>query len=265
MLAASVENDCKIVKNIKRMKKNIYLFIGLILLVSCDKNEFNEQIRDANELLEMVYDENYRYPIGFYHEKNLIGSTYYENTVSVKPISEREHIWIELHTTSKEEARSWSNLSNEYSSVNRNLIRENETEKYFEFARVNDLYENDILLSRVHCSDYFIPLFDRFKDVYTIGIYNGNITENKVKEFVEYLWDCGTLSIYDKVVESKVYEKGGKFEQYIQSLKIVYGDFGLYDMIYVYDNKFNLDKETRVLTLERELIKEIKGNYHEGW
>jgi len=45
------------------------------------------------------------------------GSSYYENTVSIKPTSEREHIWIELCTDDKNEALLWSNNPNEYSSV----------------------------------------------------------------------------------------------------------------------------------------------------
>lgn len=219
---------------------------------------------DDNKLLELAYDKSYKYPAGFYHEKNLTGSRYYENTVSTKPTRDRKSIWIELHTTDKEEAKNWSNLSNEYSSVNRILTRENETDKYFEFVRVNEVRDTDILLSRVHRSDYFIPLFDRFAKTETIGIYNGNISLSKVKECVEYLLDCGTLSIIDKVVESKISEKGNKYEHYIQTLRIVYGDWGLYDMIYIYDNTFEFDKETKILKLvEQKLVKEIKGNYNE--
>jgi hypothetical protein len=135
--------------------------------------------------------------------------------------------------------------------------------------------ERDVLLSRVHKSDYFIPLYDKFNFCYsfdrfvenkTIGTYNGAMLSSKIQEFIEYLWDNGLFGIPDKVVESKISEKGNKYEHYIQSLQITYGDFGLYDMIYVYDNKFELDKDSKVLTLvERKVIKEIQGNYHEGW
>ncbi|WP_157972163.1 hypothetical protein [Pleomorphovibrio marinus] len=86
-----------------------------------------------------------------------------------------------------------------------------------------------------------------------------------MKELIEYLWGCGTLGIYDKVVESKITESENGFEHYIQSLKTVYGDFGIHDKIYVYDNTFLLDKLTKILTVSGEQRKKIEGNYHEGW
>ena len=246
------------------MTKYILILIGFVFLISCDKDNTIDSTPD-DRLLELVYDKSYQYPDGFYHETNLIGYVYYENTVSIKPTNERENIWIELNTNDKEQAKTWSNLSNEYSSVDREIVKENETEKYFEIVRVNILNENDKLLSRVHRSDYFVSLHDKFTNIDTIGVYNGDLSSDSTKELIEYLWSCGTLSIYDKVVESKTTDKGDNFEHYIQSLKIVYGDFGLHDMIYVYDNKFILDKASKILTIKRELIKEIEGNYHEGW
>ena len=232
---------------------------------------------DDDFLLRLAYDRNYRFPVGFYYEKDLIGSRYYENTVSVSPTNQRDRVWIELHTNDKEEARTWSNLSNEYSSVNRILVSESVTEKYFEFVRVNEVRETDVLLSRVHRSDYFIPLFDKFKyslpilfgehiKDFTFGVYKGIVTLDKIKELTEYLWDCYSFSISDsKVVKSKIYEKKDRFEHRIQSLTIAHGDWGLHDIIYVYDNVFSLDKETRILKLaERKLIREIQGNYNAG-
>lgn len=207
----------------------------------------------------LVYDSSYLYPKGFYHESNLNGSVYYENTVSVKPTEERENIWIELNTDDMEQARAWSSLSNDYSSVDREIVDEKETEKYFEIVRVNMQSDSDTLLSRVHRSDYFISLHDKFTDIDTVGIYTGELSISEVKEMIEYLWDCGTIGLYDKVVASKISPSENKFEHYIQSLYVVYGDFGIKDLIYVYDNHFQLDKSNRILTVNRELIKEIEG------
>ena len=131
--------------------------------------------------------------------------------------------------------------------------------------------EKDVLLSRVHRSDYFIPfdefqfwwILDKLIENKTIGTYYGEITLNKVKEFVEYLWVRGIWNSDSKVIKSKISEKNDKFEHHIQSLIIVGGDWGLHDSIYVFDNKFVLDKKTKTLTLvERKLVKEIKGNYN---
>jgi len=251
-------------------KMCISLFIALALFVSCDKNELSEPDEPPNdELLEWAYDKNYRYPVGFFLEQGLLGSTYYENSVSVN----KQSPWVEFHTTNKNEARNWSNISNENSSVNRKIVQENETEKFFEFVRVNVVNENDVLLSRVHKSDYFIPYdgfrffgsFETLVENKTIGTYYGMVTLDKVKEFIEYLWVRGIWNSDSKVIESKISEKNDKFEHHIQSLLIVYGDWGLHDKIYVFNNKFAIDKKAKVFTLvERKLVKEIEGNYNAG-
>lgn len=246
------------------MNKTILLILGLTLIIACEKDDNIETLSD-DKLLELAYSKDYFYSEDFYFEKDLDGYVYYENTVSIKPTAERESIWIELSTNEKPQAKKWSDLSNDYSSVNRELILENETKKYYEFKRVNVENENDILLSRVHKSDYFISLYDRFTEIDTIGIYNGEVTTSEIKELIEYLWSCGTLGFTYKVVESRITDKDDSFEQYIQSLKIVYGDWGLNDWIYVYDNTFSFNKSTKLLTIKTELIKEIQGDYNEGW
>ena len=142
---------------------------------------------------------------------------------------------------------------------------ENETDKYFEFVRVNIQNEKDKILSRIHRADYFISHYDKFTDIDVVGIFNGDLSLSNTKELIEYLWSCGTLGLHDKVVESKITEKKNIFEYHVQSLRIVYGDFGLHDVIYVYDNYFHLDISTKILTVNREQIKEIEGNYNEGW
>lgn len=240
------------------MRKYLLLLIGFSFIISCDKDDTTDSIPE-DKFLELVYDNSYLYPEGFYHGSNLIGNVYYENTVSIKPTNERAHIWIELNTNDMEQAKTWSDLSNEYSSVERELVDKKETEKYFEFVRVNVQNHNDTLLSRVHRSDYFTSLHDKFTDIETVGIYNGELSIDEVKEMIEYLWDCRTIGLYDKVVESIISESENKFEYYIQSLYVVYGDFGIKDMIYVYDNHFQLDKSNRILTVNRELIKEMEG------
>ena len=246
------------------MKKHILIFLALLIMIACEKDDQIESIAD-DKLIELAYDKDYFYPDGFYYEKNLIGSTYYENTISIKPTGERENIWIELNTTEKTQAKTWSDLSNEYSSVNRPITQENETEKYFEFKRVNIENDNDILLSRIHKTSYFICQHNRFTNIDTVGIYKGELNATEVKEFIEYLWSCGTLGVYDKVVKSEISDNVNHFKHYIQSLRLVYGDWGLHDMISVYDYSFLLDKSNGLLTVEFEKTKEIQGNYNEGW
>ena len=241
------------------MKSHLIAILTLVLLVSCDKDDIN-RTDEENRILELAYNRDYLYPEGFNQEIISEGTAYYENTVSIKPIYEREHIWIELSTNDKNEALLWSNNSNDYSSVNREIISERETEKYFEFKRQNVEYENDILLSRIHKTSYFQPKLDKFQEPDTIGVYNGELSENNVNELVEYLWSCGSIGLgHSKVIESQIMEYNDYYEQYIQSIKIVYGDWGIRDYIYVYDNYFKMNKTDRTLILETNEINTIEG------
>jgi hypothetical protein len=241
---------------------NPFLFAVLLLVVttSCDKVKVI-RTPEEEQILEKAYSEDYTYPVGFYHEINNAGLPYYENTVSIRPLSERDHIWIELSTIDKTEARLWSDKTNENNSVNRDVVLENESEKYFQFKRVSPTNPSDILYSRVHKTSYFQPTLNKFSVSDTIvGKYNGELTLNNVKELVEYLWSCGTMDAnYTKVITSELQEFGDRFESYVQSILIVYGDFGLHDEIEVYDNHIILGKAVRELFIKTKKTKTITG------
>ena len=241
---------------------NPFLFAVLLLVVttSCDKVKVI-RTPEEEQILEKAYSEDYTYPVGFYHEINNAGLPYYENTVSIRPLSERDHIWIELSTIDKTEARLWSDKTNENNSVNRDVVLENESEKYFQFKRVSPTNPRDILYSRVHKTSYFQPTLNKFSVSDTIvGKYNGELTLNNVKELVEYLWSCGTMDAnYTKVITSELQEFGDRFESYVQSILIVYGDFGLHDEIEVYDNHIILGKAVRELFIKTKKTKTITG------
>jgi len=239
--------------------KSIYIFIILgiyFFWISCE----DKPDSTTDSILEMAYSRDYCYPSDFYCEIIDCGSIYYENTVSIKPINKREYIWIELSTNDLNLARNWSELSNQYSSVNRNLITEKETEKYFEFKRINPNNTNDIVLSRVHKDNYYRPLMDKFKFVDTIGQFNkSNFQKSEVKELIEYLWSSGSIEFPSKVIESKINENTLYFEHFIKSITVVYGDWDLNDYIYVYANNFYINKTNGIITLKKTLIKKIIG------
>jgi hypothetical protein len=239
------------------MKNLLMIMFLFLLLVGCDKDIVDRSEEDKR-ILDLAYNKDYVYPDGFYNKD---GFGYYENTVSIKPVSEREPVWIELSTNDKNEALLWSNLSNEYSSVDREIISERENEKYFEFKRRNVKNERDIILSRVHKSSYFQPKLDKFLESDTVGIYRGELSETEFDELVEYLWSCGSMGLgHTKVIESQSKEYDDYFEQYIQSIKIIYGDFNINDYIYVYDNYFKMKKSDRTLIMETHKVKSIEGN-----
>ena len=241
------------------MKKIYYLIAGFIFFgISCDRKE--NTINPNDTIIDLAYSTSYYYPTGFYHESIDSGSVYYENTVSITPIDKREDIWIDLNTTDINQAKKWSDLSNQYSSVIRQIIKELSTDKYFEFVRVSTANSKDILLSRVHNSNYFIPLLDKFKMIDTVGQFKKtNFQKTDVKELIEYLWSSGVIGYSDKVSESNIIENIDNYEQLIKSISIIYGDFGLNDYIYLYDNRFIINKQNGLITMTKVQKDLIKG------
>lgn len=133
------------------MKNYFLIFISCLFMLSCKKDAPIEPVQ-KDKYFELAYDQTFRFPDGFNIEKDLMGSRYYLNTVSIKAENRQENSWLELNTNDLEQAKTWSDISDEHSSVHREIIKENHTERYFEFVRA---INNDIILSRVHRSDYF--------------------------------------------------------------------------------------------------------------
>lgn len=250
------------INRIKRIKPFLFIILFIIVIAGCEDDK-NNVIRSPEEeqILELAYDRGYNYPDGFYHEADEIGSVYYDNTLSIRPLSEREHIWIELNTDDKNEARLWSDKTNEYYSVDRDVVLENETEKYFQFKRVSPANNSDVIYSRIHKASYFQPALNKFSvSDSLVGKYSGELSLVDVKELVEYLWSCGTMDVtYSKVITSEIHEFSDRFESDIQSILIVYGDFGLNDEIRVYDNRIILNKSDRELVVKTQKTKSITG------
>jgi len=249
-------------KRINRVILLHFIFLFMLVIAGCEDDDKNViRTPEEEQILRLSYDPGYKYPDGFYQEVIETGSIYYDNTLSITPLSEREHIWIELNTNDKNEARLWSDKTNENSSVNREVVLESETEKCFQFKRVSPTNARDILYSRVHKTSYFQPTLNKFSVVDSIvGKYNGGLTLNDVKELVEYLWSCGTMDAnYTKVITSEIKEFNDHFEYYVQSILIVYGDFGLHDEIGVYDNHIILSKADRELYIKTKKTKTITG------
>jgi len=239
------------------------LLAFFLLISSCIKEKANQVLvtnrtPEENKIIQLADNQNYRYPDGF----NITNVGYYENTISVTRLSERKNSWHELSTNDRAQALAWSDSSDKYSSDHRAVIFEIETEKYFEIKRQSTSNVNDVLFSRVHKTSYFLPLFDLFNPLDTIGVYHGQLDSSKAKEFVEYLWSGGTIGDCScKVIESQMIEYDDYFGQHIESFNVTgSGDSGGWDSIFVHDNYFRLDKHTRMLTFTSKVVDAFAGN-----
>src|SRR5690606_12057386 len=175
----------------------------ICFFVACDTDDpFSNIPVEDREIIEKAYSTIYQFPEDFYYETDLQGSPYYENTVSIRASQDS---WIELHTNDKEQALNWSEISSTTSAYYRDLVAERGTDKYFEFKRVYSIYPNDIILSRIHKSSYFIPSYDKFNRSSHIGTLKVfPINEEVAKTFIEYMWTNNLIGYNDKVLENKI-------------------------------------------------------------
>ncbi len=245
------------------MKKELFYILTIFLVFSCDVIKINHDddykiglSKEDQEIAEKAYSKTYMYPEGFNYEKNLEGSIYYENTVSIRS---HQDTWIELNTNDKQQAKDWSEISSQTSAYYRDLVAERETEKFFEFKRVYSVRPNDVILSRVHKSSYFIPIYDKFKKPNGIGSLKVAINKETVKEFIEYIWANYCIAYSGKVLENSLFESSDTIRYNLKSVNVIYGDWGLCDIIEVSNFDFYVDKKSGMATFESNKIKEIKG------
>lgn len=239
--------------------KQLFLLVCICYIVtSCEIQK--DSYDTSNPILVKAYSKDYKYPDAFYFESIDSGSIYYANTISIKPLDQRDIIWVEICTDNINEARTWSELTDLYSSVRRNFKSERQTEKYFEFKWVGPLNKRDIVLFRVHKKSYFIPLEDKFKIRDTIGkIPSSSLQTIDRKELIEYLWSSTTLGDISKVLESDIQDTINGTKHILKSIVLEQGDFGVHDVVYLYENTFLINSIDGIITMRKRLLEEIIG------
>jgi hypothetical protein len=243
-----------------KYSKIILLVISVVLIVLSCESGTTEPIEYDKELMDFAYNGS-QLPKDFYKEDLRGGSIYYENTVSIKPLDQRNAGWFQLSASSIDTARKYSELSSKYSAYYRELISEKETDKFYEFRRVYSENTKDILLSRVHKNSYLDrSMYDFFKKVGLLGVFKkNNFNANDVKELIEYMWFVGYAPLGGKVYKSLMEENISEYIYRIYEISIGHGDFGMTDWIQYIDNKFKVNKNSGGISLESEIIKQFPG------
>lgn len=253
------------------MKKLISLpgiLLPMFILLSCKSNITDPDFINNDHLFDLAYSDM-KLPDGFYKEDSLANSVYYENTISIKPLSERENKWVQLSTDNKDTARNWSELSSKNSAYFRTLISERETDKYFEFTRVYSANPKDIVLSRVHKYSYLDrSMYDLMNKSEVIGRFTKqNFTQDDVKEMIEYLWFVDDQNqIHGRVHRSDIERKEDKFIHTIYTVEVSFGDLGSPDIIRYIKNTFEIKTSDGEIKYNQEILKQIPGkrrNYSE--
>ena len=238
---------------------NIILTIIILLsFLSCTSDIIEPPPED--ELLDFAYSGN-QYPDGFYTEELSGGTIYYENTISTTPLNERGDEWIQFCADDIETARELSERSGENCSTYREPVSERETEKYYEFRKVNPNHPSDIVLSRIHkCSYLDRSMYDFLNTQEVIGVFTKiNFNIEDARELIEYLWFTQYSLLGCKVYKSSIKDNRGVYIQTIYEVRLIKGDWGVTDRIEYIENIFYVNKINGEITYQSKIIKQIQG------
>lgn len=247
------------------MKKYFVFMLAIISLISCNIIP-DIPTPEESDIIRMAYSDTVIYAEDFYSDHSEY-SVYYVNTISVTPTSQRDHSWIDLATDDYQQARAWTDSSTSNSSVDRDIyISERETDKFFEFVRDGD--STSTVAFRVHKLSYFEPIVDRLNvQSDTMGIYHGNMSSNAVKEFAEYMFYRHRFrtnqilgNLYNKILESDIEEHANYYSCVIKTIDMVGGDWGIPDMIHVFEVTIDVDKDSGYVTFNTRETDTVTGH-----
>lgn len=240
--------------------------VAIILLGACGDDDPLAPSTDPDDwsddqLLSVVYARSW-HPEGFYREDWSLGSPYYENTVSIgQPDCPAGDCWFELSTDDVEQAAAWSESSSLNSSVYRDLVSTNHTERYFEFRRVADEQPDHVLRSRVHRMSYLDrSAVDRLHPSDTLGVANiAPLTASSVQELVEYMWSNSLVVSFGSPLGIRTEADDAAIVSTVLYYRLVGGDWGLCDEISLRRAEVRVDTATGVMTLSDVLLRTVEG------
>ncbi|MCB2203518.1 hypothetical protein KQI65_02120 [bacterium] len=209
------------------------------------------------EIWDAVY-EGKRYPDGVYHE-DLDHSLYYVNSISIKPLNEREDAWFELATEDSAQASAWALQSALYGGQYLQQTSSRVTEKFFEHARTDG---NITILFRTHRAGYFDPsTVDLLQHGDFLGYFKLRpITSSNFGELIEYLW---FIRNYQRggaaILRSNVVSPSPTFTHEIIETEVIFGDWGIADIIRIHRRLYTVDSATGEVMRQSTQLEEFSG------
>ena len=213
-------------------------------------------------LLQIVYSD-YRLPSDFYQEALGDTNVYYENTVSILPLTQRTDHWSELSTDDWAQAFAWSESSAVNSAYYRTVLYQSQTEKFFQFCRVYLERPTEVVASRVHKLSYIDrSMFDAFHPTPLIGVFNSRpIDTTSVRTLVEYLWFTHNYNNRSaKALAAVASESPDSVRCALYVVGISYGDYGLKDAICLWREVYSVARQTGEVYLGKCVIRTVEGH-----
>jgi len=259
------------------MKNSILIIVLTAIICGCSKQPpspteplpannflaaFDSITISNSQILSLAYS-SYRFPEGFYQENLAGGSIYYENTLSILPLSQRSPHAFELSTNSQNQALAWSESSAVNSAYYRKLVLESQTDKYFQFRRVYQQDTNDVILDRVHKLSYIDrSMFDWFNPTPYIARLNVRPIDTTIaQDFVEYIWFVWNYDLGGAQVVATVNRQSIDTAWCVMyTLGRVGGDFGVSDEITLYRSIYSISLQSADVILSTSTLRTVQGN-----
>ena len=254
----------------------LIISVGVLLLQGCKDDEeilphnsrppiftasFSSINIEDSEILRLTYS-SFKIPNGFYQEDLQGGSLYYESTLSIMPLNLRRPPFFELSTNSQQQALAWSESSSVNSAYYRTLVRESETDRYFEFRRVYQKNQQDIILSRVQKLSYLDrSMYDFSHPASQIGQLNTRpIKESTIDSLAEYFWFIENYAIAGTKALAAVPDSSSDTVYCaLYDLKLTPGDFGVHDIISLHRTVYAVSKLTGNIIRHSYTLRQVQA------
>ncbi|MGF1580100.1 MAG: hypothetical protein ACFCD0_12125 [Gemmataceae bacterium] len=234
---------------------NHTLLIIAFLVIIPAANAQRKETPSKQEVLKKVYDKSYKTPTGFYQDP----------TLKAKNVSLYYHQprWF---ATNEKDARKIVEkfLAKSKRKNSPKITKTRKTKKFFDFKAGRIWY-------RIHNPRYFVwagprvggkvPFGAQKQTNVTIGKFaNRPVTLAAAKEFAEYHWLVRFYNLGGaKVLKSEADKHDGKLTIRLFTTFVVYGDFGVSDMISVLEVTYVVDPNTGVTTRSQRVVAKVQG------
>ncbi len=234
-----------------------YLLLTLALVFPVASATAQEKgAPSKEEVLKKVYDKSYKTLKGFYQDP----------TLKEKNVSLYFHQPGWFAKNEKDARKIVERFLAKPSRIkDRKITKTHKTKKFFDFKAGRIWY-------RVHNPEYFlwagsrvgekVPFEMQKQENAKVGKFATRpVTPAIAKEFAEYHWLVRFYNLGGaKVLSSKAAKrKDGKLTVRLHTTYVVYGDFGLSDMISVLEVTYVVDPKTGVTTRSQRVVAKIQG------
>ena len=242
--------------------------IVVLLLSACGSSADNSSADEAvNMKIAKALYFDLKTPAGFYKESFqddvFYSISHIKNTSLIPVIDRDESSSYELPSDDFVEALTWSDTAAEYQLSHEQLIDNTETWLYHQFTRFNPDYPQFINMHRVFKTSVLVRngvVRSEEDSAYRGRITMLDLTAEKVRQIVEYLWTFTLSNNYSNaVISSYTTETENSFVHIMEQAKLDFSYSESCDLIKLYEIRYTVPKDSGFIWKEKTLMREFSA------